>query len=205
LAAIARHHHIPIIEDDAYGALPTAPVAPFAAIAPDITYHVAGLAKCLAPALRIAYLVVPDNRAAIRLAGAIRAAASMASPLTASIATRWIEDGIAAAVVAAIRDEAKTRQALAAQILPSGLMRTDPEGFHLWLNLPQPWTRGEFVARLRSAGIGVVTSDAFAVASPPEAVRIGLGAPPSHAELEQGLRAMADLLAQPPAMSTLVI
>ena len=205
LAAIARHHHVPIIEDDAYGALPTAPVAPFAAIAPDIVYHVAGLAKCLAPALRIAYLVVPDSRAALRLAGAIRAAASMASPVTASIATRWIEDGTADAVLAAIRAEAGARQALAAQILPPELMRTDPQGFHLWLSLPPPWTRGEFVARLRSVGIGVVTSDAFAVTSPPDAVRVGLGAPHSHLELEQGLRAMADLLAQPPAMSTLVI
>ncbi|MDY0885267.1 PLP-dependent aminotransferase family protein [Dongia soli] len=205
LAAIARHHHVPIIEDDAYGALPTAPVAPFAAIAPDIVYHVAGLAKCLAPALRIAYLVVPDSRSAIRLAGAIRATASMASPVTASIATRWIEDGTADAVLAAIRNEAAARQVLATHILPADMLRIDPEGFHLWLNLPQPWTRGEFVARLRSIGIGVVTSDAFALASPPEAVRVGLGAPASRAELEQGLRAMADLLAQPPAMSSLVI
>lgn len=205
LAAIARKHGVAIIEDDAYGALPSAPVPPFAAIASDIVYHIAGLAKCLAPALRIAYLVVPDNRAALRLAGAIRATASMASPLNAAIATRWIEDGTAAAVLAAIRRESRARQALAAKILPMERVLADPEGFHLWLALPSPWTRGEFAARLRSAGIGVVTSDAFAVGTAPEAVRIGLGAPPGQAELEQSLQAVADLLAQPPALANMVI
>jgi DNA-binding transcriptional MocR family regulator len=203
LAAIARTHQVLIIEDDAYGALPAVPVPPFAAIAPEIVYHVAGLAKCLAPALRIAYLIAPDARAASRLAGAIRATASMASPLTASIATRWIEDGTADAVLKAIRHEAKARQAIAAQILPPVL--ANAEGFHIWLPLMPPWTRGEFVGRLRSAGIGIVASDAFALGAPPEAVRLGLGAPATRDELTQSLLIVADLLSQSPAISTMVV
>jgi DNA-binding transcriptional MocR family regulator len=205
LADIARTHGVVLIEDDAYGALPRAPVPPFAALAPDITYHVAGLAKCLAPALRIAYLVAPDTRAAARLAGALRATASMASPLTAALATRWIEDGTAARVLEAIRQEAAARQALAADILPRDAVSADPEGFHLWLRLLPPWTRGEFTARLRSVGIGVVASDAFALGTPPEAVRLGLGASASRDDLAQSLRIVADLLGQPPAMSSLVV
>lgn len=62
IVAIARRHGVAIIEDDAYGALPASPLPPLAALAPDLVYHVAGLAKCLSPALRIAYLVVPDPR-----------------------------------------------------------------------------------------------------------------------------------------------
>ncbi|TWB29774.1 aminotransferase-like domain-containing protein [Nitrospirillum bahiense] len=205
LAGIARAHGVAIVEDDAYGALPRAPVPPFAALAPDITYHVAGLAKCLAPALRIAYLVAPDTRAAARLAGALRATASMASPLTAALATRWIEDGTAARVLEAIRHEAAARQALAAGILPGEAVSADPEGFHLWLRLSPPWTRGEFAARLRTVGIGVVASDAFALGTPPEAVRLGLGASASRDDLAQSLRIVADLLGQPPAMSSLVV
>ena len=53
LVEIARTHGVAIIEDDAYGALPKHPLAPLAALGPDVVYHVAGLAKCLAPALRI--------------------------------------------------------------------------------------------------------------------------------------------------------
>ncbi|MDR3529716.1 MAG: PLP-dependent aminotransferase family protein [Rhodopila sp.] len=205
LVALARRYQVPIIEDDAYGALPTDPVPPLAALAPDVVYHVAGLAKCLSPALRIAYLVVPDSRTAARVAGAMRAMASMVSPLTAAIATRWIEDGTASAVVAAIRQESTARQSIASNILPSDLVVADPRGFHAWLRLPEPWTRGEFAARLRSAGIGVVGSDAFALTSPPEAVRLGLGAPVSRDELRQSLQFIADLMAGLPAMSSLVV
>ena len=92
-------HGVAIIEDDAYGALPRAPVAPLAALAPDCVYHIAGLSKCLSPALRIAYLVLPDARIRARAADAIRAFAGMASPLSAAIVTRWMEEGTAAAIL----------------------------------------------------------------------------------------------------------
>ncbi|MEJ1979106.1 MAG: hypothetical protein WDN49_26255 [Acetobacteraceae bacterium] len=100
VVAVARHHGVPILEDDAYGPLPVSPPSPLAALAPELTYYVGGLAKTLSPALRLAYLAVPDTRSAIRVAGAIRATAAMASPLTAAIATRWIDDGTADAVLA---------------------------------------------------------------------------------------------------------
>lgn len=205
LIAIARRYQVPIIEDDAYGALPVQPVPPLAALAPDMVYHVAGLAKCVSPALRIAYLVVPAARAATRLASAIRATASMASPLTASIATHWIEDGTADEIVSAIRLEARLRQEIAAAILPANVAEADPEGFHIWLKLGAPWMRGDFTARLRSAGIGAVASDAFALTAPPEAVRLGLGAAAGHDELRRSLQIVADLLGESPALSSMVV
>ncbi|MEJ0095449.1 MAG: PLP-dependent aminotransferase family protein [Methylocella sp.] len=205
IVAVARRHGVPIIEDDAYGMLPKIAAPPLAALAPELVYHIAGLAKCLAPALRISYLVAPDARATARLAGAIRATTSMASPLTAAIVTRWIEDGVADAVLAAIRKETAARQTIAAALLPAGAAIADPEGYHLWLPLAAPWTRGEFASRLRSAGIGVVVSDAFALAQPPEAVRLGLGAAATREDLTQGLRIVADLLDQSPAMSSMVV
>lgn len=206
IAAIAREHNVLIIEDDAYGALPVNPVAAFAMLAPDITYHIAGLAKCVAPALRVAYLVVPQERTIAHLAGAIRATAGMASPLTTAVATRWIEDGTAQAVLAEIRKEARERQGIVSQTLPSELVQANPEGFHAWLKLPSHWSRGDFAARLRSAGIGVVTSDAFAVSGPaPEAVRLGLGAAADQASLAASLQTVADLLAQQSAMSSMVV
>ena len=206
IAGIARRYNVLIVEDDAYGAIPAKPVPPFAAIAPDITYHISGLAKCVSPALRVAYLVAPQERGIAHLAGAVRATAGMASPLTAAIATRWIEEGVAQAVLEAIRTEARQRQAIVAQTLPRELVQADPEGFHAWLKLPGHWHRSDFAARLRSAGIGVVTSDAFAVGSEAaDAVRLGLGAAPDQASLAAGLRTMADLLAEQSAMSSMVV
>src|SRR5690606_33982714 len=43
IAALARRHEITIIEDDAYGSLPRQAPTPVAALAPDITWHIATL------------------------------------------------------------------------------------------------------------------------------------------------------------------
>ena len=42
------------------------------AIAPDLTWHVAGLAKCIGAGLRAAYVVVPDTRSIWPFASALR-------------------------------------------------------------------------------------------------------------------------------------
>ncbi|MHC2351021.1 DNA-binding transcriptional MocR family regulator [Sinorhizobium meliloti] len=185
--------------------MPANPVPPLAALAPDLVFHIAGLAKCLSPALRIAYLVAPDRSAAVRLEGAIRATVGMTSPLSAAIATRWLEEGTAQAVLAAIRTEAGARQRIAIKGLDGADLLADREGFHLWLKLPSRWSRGEFTAQLRMAGIGVVASDAFAISDPPEAVRLGLGAARTRDELRHSLDVIAGLLAQFPAAHNLIV
>lgn len=207
LVAIARRHGVPIIEDDAYGALAPQAPPPLAALAPDAVFHVSGLAKSVSPALRIAYLTVPEPRQISRLASAIRATTGMASPLTTALATRWIGDGTAAGIVEAIRRETAARHAIARETLPPGQVAADPAAFHLWLRMPEAWTRGEFVARLRSPdlGIGIVASDSFAVSTPPEAVRIGLGAAEDPRSLRRALQQMADLLSEAPAMSSMIV
>ncbi|KAA0676491.1 hypothetical protein DS843_27025 [Roseomonas genomospecies 6] len=67
------------------------------------------------------------------------------------------------------------------------------------------WTRGEFIIRLRGTGIGIVGRDAFAVSAPPEAVRAALGAPKGRQGLSEALRRVVDLLAEAPAISTIVV
>lgn len=203
--AVARKYGLIIIEDDAYGKLSGGTPPPLAALAPDIVYHVASLSKCLSPALRVAYVVVPDARAAARLTGAIRATTSMASPLGSAIATHWIETGVAEEALAAIRAEAEARRGIAVDLLGGHGIVTAQNAFHAWLPLTDSWTRGEFAARLRSAGVGVVPSDAFALSQPPEAVRLGLGAAPGRDRLTLSLETIADLMGQSPAMSSMVV
>jgi DNA-binding transcriptional MocR family regulator len=205
IAQIARAHGVVIIEDDAYGALPLDAPAPIAALAPDITWHVATLSKCVSPGLRIAYVAVPGTNEAVRLAAELRAINMMASPLTAALASQWIAGGELDAIVASIRQENGLRQAIARETLHGLDVRANPCGHHLWLRLPEPWRRGEFGAHARHLGLSVILSDAFAVGSAPEAIRVSLGAAPDAETLRYGLSLLATLLAHPPgAISTVV-
>ncbi len=202
IAAIARRHGVAIIEDDAYGFVPPDAPAPFAALAPELTWHIAGLSKCLGAGLRLAYVVVPDLRSGWPFAAALRASSIMASPLTAALATHWIEDGSADALLAFVRAETAARQRLAAEILPAGSSSADPLSFNLWLELPQPWTRAAFVGQMQATGIGIVASDAFAAKGPaPEAARICLGGPIGRKALGDALAFMAHALEQAPEAS----
>ncbi|ACK50932.1 transcriptional regulator, GntR family with aminotransferase domain [Methylocella silvestris BL2] len=200
IAAVARRYNVPIVEDDAYGFIPTQGQPPFAAIAPDLTWHVAGLAKCIGAGLRAAYVVAPDARSGWPFAAAMRAANVMASPLTAAIATRWIEDGAADTILRFIRAETAARQQLAADILPKGSFRSDRLSFNLWMELPKPWTRSAFIGHMGSTRIGVVASDAFTVGGDPiEAIRICIGGPTGREEIRSALEYIAHALAQSPA------
>lgn len=203
IAAMARRYGVSIIEDDPYGFLPANGPPPFAALAPEITWHVAGLAKCLGAGLRIAYVVVPDVRSGWLFASSVRTATVMASPVTLALATRWITDGTADALLVAVRRESIERQRLAAAILPSSSFRADPAGFHLWVSLPESWTRSAFVAHMRSTGIGVVASDAFAThGAPPEAVRVCLGGPADRSAVRGALEFMAHALTESPTLAS---
>jgi DNA-binding transcriptional MocR family regulator len=200
VVAIARRHGAAIVEDDAYGRLPEDAPPPLAALAPELTWYVGGLAKVMSPALRIAYLAAPDARGAAQAGAALRATVGMASPLTAAIATRWIEDGTDQAILAALRRETEARFSLVRQILEGHDYVGRPDAFHVWLPLPDGWARGAFTARLGARGVGVVMSDAFTtLAPPPDAVRISLGAPATRADLAAALRLIRDLLDQDPA------
>lgn len=195
IAELARSHGLVILEDDAYGAQLKTPVPAFMTLAPDITYHVASLSKCVGAGLRIAYLTAPDQRRLWPIAGLLRTICVMASPMTTALSTLWIQDGTATAAIAALRREVGVRQAMAKDLLSRFDYQTDPEAFHIWLTLPEPWQRSTFAARMRSSDISIVVSDAFTVVGPPmEAVRISLGGVLTRAEVKTALDYMSHVL-----------
>lgn len=199
IADTARQHGLCIVEDDAYGLLPSDPLRAIASLAPEITYYVATTSKVLSPALRIAYVVVPDAGAAERLSRSLRANVLMASPLLTGLMTAWIRDGTAVSVVSAIRHECSARQQIARETLPADSYSAHPEGLHLWLRLPSRWDRRELVAHLQAqGGLAVVPSDAFAVGGAeqaPNAVRVSLGAALTRHSLRDALRFLTANLA----------
>ena len=199
LARIAQHHGVAILEDDPYGMLSRNAPPPFAALAPDVTWYVGSLSKCIGAGLRLAYVTAPDRSAGWQFARVQRTSSVMVSPLTARLATRWIEDGTAKALLRHVRSESAARQTLAARYLKDFVFRADPDGFHLWLELSNGWTRSAFVSQMRSQPIGFAESDPFTVGGPAgEAVRLCLGGPVDRARIESALSVIGETLATSP-------
>jgi DNA-binding transcriptional MocR family regulator len=199
ICELARRRATPIVEDDAYGFIPTHGPPPLAAIAPDICWHIAGLAKCIGAGLRLAYVVAPDARAGWSFNSAMRALCVMASPIAAAVATRWIQDGAADMILRFIRAESMARERIAAKWLEPGTYLSDPLSFNIWLPLRNGWTRSVFVNHVRAAGLGVVPSDPFVAAgAAPEAVRVGLGGPVARSQVERGLELISHTLETKP-------
>jgi DNA-binding transcriptional MocR family regulator len=200
LADIALRYSVPIIEDDAYGMLPQRTPDAMATLAPELTYYVTGLSKCFGAGLRIAFINGPTARQTQRLAGTLRATTVMASPLNTLLATSWIKDGTAGDMLKAIRAESVARQLVAREVLAGRPYDADPEGFHLWLPVPQDsgWRPSELALHLRSRGIGAVSSAAFSTdGNPPDAIRLCLGGPGDRDEMEESLQIVADTLDDP--------
>src|SRR2546426_691841 len=200
IAAIAQAHDVTILEDDIYGLLPKARPGPLARYAPDHTVYVTSLSKILAPGLRIGFLAAP-RRLIDRMIPALAATTWMASPLMAELAARLIEDGTADALVERKRKEAAARQALAAKILgpPPGAL-AHPNGYHMWLPLPEPWCGEDFASRARQRGVAANPRGSFPAAGgkAPPAVRASLGAAPARAPLAKGPPPLGGAPAGPP-------
>jgi DNA-binding transcriptional MocR family regulator len=197
---IARAYSVPIIEDDAYGALPSLRPTALAALAPELTFYIGGFAKILGAGLRIGYIATPNVRYTARISATLRTLMIMASPLTIRLATRFIGDGTVQAATLAIREEARYRQKIAAQVITRSTFVSKLDAFHLWLSVPAPWTRVEFANHLRANGVGVIVSDTFTVTGTPQsAVRVGLGGPNSREECRHMLEIIDDALEYLPA------
>lgn len=95
-------------------------------------------------------------------------------------ATEWMSDGTVAGLVRAKRRDAAERQRIAGEILHGYRLRADPQAYHCWWELPEPWRAETFVAAAARHGIAVTPAAAFTVgpAHAPNAVRLALAGPP---------------------------
>ncbi|MFT4121094.1 PLP-dependent aminotransferase family protein [Bradyrhizobium sp.] len=197
IAKIIRDAGTTLIEDDAYGLLDRS-ASPIANLIPERTYLATTLSKCIAPALRVAYLVTPDGGTQQEMRRHLQATVQMPAPLMVALTTHWIETGIADRIIAAIRSEAVGRQQLAQRALRGFQFQAKPAAHHLWLRLPDSRERRDVVAHLLRNGLAVVAGDAFAVdTTPPHAARVSLGAARNRSELTEALRILVGALHKP--------
>ncbi|MDI7863160.1 PLP-dependent aminotransferase family protein [Rhizobiaceae bacterium n13] len=206
IVATARRYDVPIIEDDPYGMLPEPVVGPLGSLAPERTWYISALSKCVSPVLRIAYVAMPDRLAADGLAAVIRSTSLMVSPLLAAVASDWITTGLIDTITRTIRTENSERQEIAAAALGDRRYFYHPQGHHLWLPLPGGWNATAFAAEAERSGLSVVPAESFALApSASSAVRVSLGPPADRVVLKRALDLLNALLAAgTPAPRTIV-
>ena len=191
IAEIVRKSGSLLIEDDTYGPL-EASVAPIANLIPERTYLAASFSKCVAPGLRVAYLLAPDVAAEQTMRSALQATTQMPPPLMVALLTHWIRSGIADEIIKAIRNEAMGRQQLASRLLKNVSFAARPSSHHLWLPLPTRQSGTDLLSHLMRRGLAVVGEDAFAVGdNAPRGIRVSLGAARNRSELGQALQVLS--------------
>ncbi|WP_194460314.1 FAD-dependent oxidoreductase [Bradyrhizobium sp. CCBAU 53421] len=197
LAAVARRNNVQILEDDVYGLLPeNSPIA-ISALAPELAWYATGPAKCVAPGLRIGYLVAPTAQAAAAAFAPVSTVTTWhVSPLVAEIAQQWIRDGTMGAIRDAIRAEVRTRQAIAAATLKGADYLSHSESIFIWLRLPSDTTEEKFVASARSRGVILRPGSMFWVSPPKQIdrIRVVLGSPDSAREVRSALEVIGSIL-----------
>ncbi|TIN35087.1 MAG: PLP-dependent aminotransferase family protein, partial [Mesorhizobium sp.] len=169
LARMAGRLGLVIVEDDPYSPLQTASPPAFLSLAPDRTFHLATLAKCISPFLRTAFL---------------------APPLMTGLACEWVRSGLAGEITAAVRAEAEARQTIARKILPAGFASTE-SSLHLWYPLDARLRSSDIAEIARRRGLALSPAEEFSVVpSAADGLRLALGAASSHERLEEGLHGL---------------
>lgn len=195
LIAIARRHNVLIIEDDVYRPLLEEAPPSFASLEPELTFHIGGMSKAVAPGLRLGFVFGP--RALMgQVAAALRIDCWSVSPLTALIGSQLMETGAASRIIEAQKVELRRRHALLTEALSHFELQSHPTSTHAWVHLPEPWRAAAFARTCQQRGVGVLPADAFTIGRDPvpHAVRINLGAARSLTDLKRALDIMADLM-----------
>ena len=201
IAEIALRHGVNVIEDDIFASLLPTQHQPISTMVPGLGFCITSLSKAVAPGLRIGFVAGPSTAITDRLRLAVRSTCWAATPLTAEIATLWLEDGTAEKILQSRTREAVARLAVVREILGGHRFESVPGHLFVWLYLPEPWRANDFVAEAARRNMRVTPAETFAVGrtEPPHAVRICFGTPSTRDALVAGLKTLAEILAAPAA------
>ena len=193
IIAIARKNRISIVEDDVLGRIHGRTPKPFAALAPDLTWYLAAMAKSVTLGLRISFMVCPTKSLAQGLFSGVATMSSwFPSAIAAEVASRLIENGSASEIERAILTEIDARVAIVHQKLENTPYRYERGGLHIWLPCPNATTASDLEEESRELGVRVrnfkmFRPDADIDHTGPWGVRIAITNPTQRTELATGL------------------
>jgi 2-aminoadipate transaminase len=172
LAAVARRHGIPVLEDDPYGALRFrgTPCTPIAALAEGLTFHLGTFSKTLAPGLRLGWVHGP--RPLMRAMTVAKQACDLhTATLTQHAVVELLQTFDYQAHLERIRAEYRRRcEAMLRALehtMPAGTRWSTPDGgLFLWLELPQGLRDDEVFRAAIQHAVAVVPGSGFFVGPP---------------------------------------
>jgi DNA-binding transcriptional MocR family regulator len=197
IARVAERHGVFVVEDEVFKPLLEEKQPSIAAMVPEFGFFATSFTKSVMTGLRTGYLVVPP-RYVLRAASILRVTSWSGSSLVAEMATRWVVNGEAEALVTVQRAEMAARQAIVAAVLGEAVVNPHPHALSAWVALPDHWTEEALVRTLFGRGVAVTPSDPF-VADPARregGIRICLGGRISHGRLSAALETVRHTLAQ---------
>ncbi|MEM8840876.1 MAG: PLP-dependent aminotransferase family protein, partial [Pseudomonadota bacterium] len=135
LVDVARRHGVPIIEDDVYGPLIDHPLPSFAQLAPELSWYVTSLSKCVAAGLRAGLVLTPPGRT-IPTFRSYQALSQQTPWLVKALAGELVSGGEAAIIRDRVAAETRRRGGrAAANKWPDGAVSHPPPSV---AKLPQP-------------------------------------------------------------------
>ena len=196
---IARRYDLTLIEDGVFDIFAESEIPALTTLAPERTIYVTSLSKCIGASLRTGFMYVPESMFP-RVSGLNRTLLICMAPLMLDIASTWIMDGTADRLVDwQIAEFAERRQL--AHTAFNGIANIRSNASWVWLELPEPWTPGQYVAAAAAQGITVWASEQFMIgrtAAPP-VVRISLGGFGTRNDMARHLKTLADCLRGEPS------
>jgi 2-aminoadipate transaminase len=200
LVELAEQYRVPIIEDDAYGFLCYEnPLPPLRALSERWVFYTGSFSKILAPALRVGWLVVPEEL--ILPLSVIKESSDIdAAPLSQRIVNAYLDTGGLPAQIDMLRTQYGLRRdtmlRALAENFPDAARWTKPDcGFFVWVELPSTVDVDELFRRaLEDEHVAFIPGHAFSVNHKRSSnIRLNFSHP-TAARIEEGIPRLARVL-----------
>jgi 2-aminoadipate transaminase len=197
LVELAEEYRVPIIEDDAYGFLCYEdPLPPLRALSERWVFYVGSFSKILAPALRVGWLVVPEEL--ILPLSVIKESTDIdAAPLSQRIVNAYLDTSALPAQIEMLRTQYGLRRdamlRALAENFPGAARWTKPDGgFFVWVELPSTVDVDELFRRaLEDEHVAFIPGHAFSVNNKqPSTLRLNFSHP-TTTRIEEGIPRLA--------------
>jgi len=202
LVELAEQYGVPIIEDDAYGFLCYETLLPpLRALSERWVFYVGSFSKILAPALRVGWLVVPEEL--ILPLSVIKEATDIdAAPLSQRIVNAYLDTGQLPGQIDMLRTQYGLRRDVMMRALaenfPDAARWTKPDcGFFVWVELPPVVDVDELFRRaINDEHAAFIPGHAFSVNKKrwdTSSIRLNFSHP-TTAQIEEGIPRLARVL-----------